>query len=46
MEYKELHVDTILEYLWDIEEVRHYFGSDTALEVKEIGDGNLNYGDL
>lgn len=43
MEYQELHVDTILEYLKNIEEVRHYFGGDEELAVEEIGDGNLNY---
>jgi len=43
MEYQELHVDTIVEYLKNIEEIRHYFGIDEELAVEEIGDGNLNY---
>ncbi len=42
MDYKELSVDTILDYLSSVTEVAEYFGSD-KLEVKEIGDGNLNF---
>ncbi|WP_455755591.1 S-methyl-5-thioribose kinase [Sulfurimonas sp.] len=42
MEYKELDVKSVIPYLKGVDEVINYFGSD-ELQVKEIGDGNLNY---
>ena len=42
MEYKELSVDSVISYLESVDEVISYFGGD-KLQVKEIGDGNLNY---
>ncbi|MCD6433328.1 MAG: S-methyl-5-thioribose kinase [Sulfurimonas sp.] len=42
MEYRELDVVSIIEYLRSVKEVMDYFGSD-ELSAKEVGDGNLNY---
>jgi len=42
MEYKELNTKSIISYLKNIDEVMSYFDSD-KLQVKEIGDGNLNF---
>jgi 5-methylthioribose kinase len=42
MDYKELNIKTIIPYLENIDEVKNYFGGD-ELQVKEIGDGNLNF---
>jgi 5-methylthioribose kinase len=42
MEYKELDVNSVLDYLKDIKDVMSYFNGDDLL-VDEIGDGNLNY---
>lgn len=42
MEYKELDVNSVLDYLKDIKDVMSYFNGDDML-VDEIGDGNLNY---
>ena len=42
MQYKELDVNSIVTYLKSVDEVMNYFGCD-ELDVKEIGDGNLNY---
>ncbi|MEA1893422.1 MAG: S-methyl-5-thioribose kinase [Campylobacterota bacterium] len=42
MKYQELSVDSIVEYLNSVDEIVEYFGGD-KLEVKEIGDGNLNF---
>lgn len=42
MLYKELDVDTVLEFIKNIESIKEYFGDD-ELNVAEIGDGNLNY---
>ncbi|QFR48861.1 S-methyl-5-thioribose kinase [Sulfurimonas lithotrophica] len=42
MEYRELDVSSIIEYLLSVDEVASYFGGDD-LKADEIGDGNLNY---
>lgn len=42
MEYKELDIEGVLEYLKDIKEVMDYFEGD-ELSAEEIGDGNLNF---
>jgi len=42
VEYRELDVNSIIGYLQNIEEVMNYF-ANSQLQVKEIGDGNLNY---
>ena len=42
MDYKELDVKSVLEFVQELESIKEYFGSD-ALSVREIGDGNLNY---
>jgi len=42
LEYKELNVDSVLDFVQEIPSVKEYFGSD-SLSVSEIGDGNLNY---
>ncbi len=40
--YKELNLETLKEYLKEIESIKEYFGSD-ELDIKEVGDGNLNF---
>jgi len=42
MAYKVLDIDTICDYLSDIEEIEAYFGTK-EIEASEIGDGNLNF---
>jgi len=42
MQYKELNVESVLEFIQNIDSVKEYFGLD-ELNVAEIGDGNLNY---
>lgn len=42
MEYRELDVSSVIEYLLSVDEVASYFGGDD-LKADEIGDGNLNY---
>ncbi|EDZ62441.1 5-methylthioribose kinase [Sulfurimonas gotlandica GD1] len=42
MEYRELDVNSVLDYLKNIKDVMSYFNGDD-LSVDEIGDGNLNY---
>ena len=42
MDYKELDVKSVLEFVQELESIKEYFASDT-LSVSEIGDGNLNY---
>ena len=43
MEYKQLTLQTIPEYLKSIPEMQKIFGSFDNLNIKEIGDGNLNF---
>ena len=43
MAYKQLTIDTIPQYLQTIDEVKNLFTDFSNLEIKEIGDGNLNY---
>ena len=42
MEYKELDAQSAIGYLKNLDVVKEYF-KDDELEVKEIGDGNLNF---
>jgi len=42
MSYKILDIKNIQEYLFSLPEIKSYFNADT-LEIKEIGDGNLNF---
>lgn len=42
MSYKILDTQNIQEYLFSLPEIKSYFNSD-SLEIKEIGDGNLNF---
>ena len=42
MDYKVLDIDTICDYLQNIEPIKNFFGDDD-IQAKEIGDGNLNY---
>ncbi|MEN8302753.1 MAG: S-methyl-5-thioribose kinase [Campylobacterota bacterium] len=42
MSYKILDINNIQEYLFSLPEIKSFFSSD-SLEVKEIGDGNLNF---
>ena len=42
MSYKILDIKNIQEYLFSLPEIKSYFNSE-ALEIKEIGDGNLNF---
>lgn len=43
MTYKQLKVDSIVDYLESVDEMRSFFSSLDNLDIKEIGDGNLNY---
>lgn len=42
MAYRALDIDSICDYLSDIEEIQAFFGSE-EIEASEIGDGNLNF---
>ena len=42
MQYKVLDKNSVIDYLFEIEEVMEFFGADD-IEAKEIGDGNLNF---
>ena len=42
MTYKILNASNIEEYLFSLPEIKRFFGSDN-LNIKEIGDGNLNF---
>ncbi|MEA1914849.1 MAG: S-methyl-5-thioribose kinase [Campylobacterota bacterium] len=42
MKYKILDKISVIDYLFEQQEVMQFFGDDD-LEAKEIGDGNLNY---
>ncbi len=42
VQYKELDVNSVLDFIIDIPSIKEYFG-DASLNVAEIGDGNLNY---
>ena len=42
MKYKILDKNSVIDYLFDIEEVMDFFGDD-EFEAQEIGDGNLNF---
>ena len=42
MKYKVLDKNSVIDYLFEIEEVMNFFHDD-ELEAKEIGDGNLNF---
>jgi len=41
-QYKKLDTQSVIEYLFDIEEVIDFFGG-SDIQAKEIGDGNLNF---
>lgn len=43
MAYKQLTLETIKEYIKSISEIKKIFTSFDDLEIKEIGDGNLNF---
>ena len=43
MSYKQLTVDTIIDYLKTIDEIKKIFSDFDNLQIKEIGDGNLNF---
>jgi len=43
MEYKQLTEALIPEYLAGIQEMKKIFSSFKTIEIREIGDGNLNY---
>jgi len=42
MKYKVLDKNSVIDYLFEIEDVMRFFMNDD-LEAKEIGDGNLNF---
>ena len=42
MKYKQLDKDSVIDYLFNIDEVQNYFGNED-IYAKEIGDGNLNF---
>ena len=45
--YKILTIDVLKDYILDIESIKEYLGGDEievdAIEINEIGDGNLNF---
>lgn len=43
MAYKQLTEDIVVDYIKDLEPVKKIFPSFDSIDVKEIGDGNLNY---
>ena len=43
MAYKQLSIDTIIDYLKTIEKKKNIFSSFDDLIITEIGDGNLNF---
>ncbi|MCW5695670.1 MAG: S-methyl-5-thioribose kinase [Bauldia sp.] len=43
MEYRQLTESTVAEYLAGVPELRGRLSSFTDLDVREVGDGNLNY---
>ena len=43
MSYKQLNINTIIDYLKTIDEMKNIFSSFDDLIIKEIGDGNLNF---
>ena len=43
MAYKQLSIESIAEYLQPIPEMKKVFSSFNELDIREIGDGNLNY---
>ena len=42
MTYKILNISNIEEYLFSLAEIKNFFNT-SSLEIKEIGDGNLNF---
>ena len=42
MSYKILDINNIQEYLFSLPEIKSFLNSD-SLEIKEVGDGNLNF---
>jgi len=43
MPYRQLTEDTVAEYLAGLPQMRDRFASFDALEVREVGDGNVNF---
>ena len=43
MAYRQLSTESIAEYLQGIPEMKKVFSSFNELDIREIGDGNLNY---
>lgn len=43
MAYEQLTLDKIYGYIKSIDEMKSIFTDFSALDIKEIGDGNLNY---
>ena len=43
MAYRQLSIESIAEYLQGIPEMKKVFSSFNDLDIREIGDGNLNY---
>ena len=43
MAYRQLSIESIAEYLQGIPEMKKVFSSFNELDIREIGDGNLNY---
>ena len=43
MAYRQLSVESIAEYLQGVPEMKIVFSSFNELDIREIGDGNLNY---
>ncbi len=43
MAYKQLTEDIVVDYIKSLDSMKKIFSSFDSIEVKEIGDGNLNY---
>ena len=43
MAYRQLSIESIAEYLQGVPEIKKVFSSFNKLDIREIGDGNLNY---
>lgn len=43
MAYRQLNINTIIDYLKTIDEMKNIFSSFDDLIIREIGDGNLNF---
>ncbi len=43
MEYRQLSIDTVADYIKDLPSMQTLFSSFDDLDIEEVGDGNLNF---